>query len=119
LLSIVFLRALLPVSFCYGSDNSFQFWPSAGISWEVNNDWMLTYREQLRLNDGGGNLYYGQSNVGVLYKSLADWLDIGANYTVIYGYGKDAANQDETRTSPSAILRCKILEHDVSGRLRI
>jgi len=113
------LSFLLANGLCYGSDDSFQFWPSAGVTWEANKDWTLTYREQLRLNDRGGTLYYGQSDFGLLYKSLAEWLDIGINYTVIYGYGENADSTDENRTSLSAILRSKILDRDVSDRLRL
>ncbi len=119
LLCLILFSLLLADGVCYGSDNSFQFWPSAGVAWEVNKDWTLNYSEQLRLNDRGGTLYYGQSDFGLIYKSLAEWLDIGVNYTVIYGYGEDADDTDEKRTSLSAILRGKILDRDVSDRLRL
>lgn len=119
LLFLILLSFLLANGLCYGSDNSFQFWPSAGVAWEVNKDWTLTYKEQLRLNDRGGTLYYGQSDFGLLYKSLAEWLDIGINYTAIYGYGENADSTDENRTSLIAIMRGKILDRDVSDKLRL
>ncbi len=79
LLHFVILSFLPANAVCYGRDNSFQFWPSAGVAWEANKDWTLTYREQLRFNDGGGNLYQGQSDVGAIYKPFADWFDISIN----------------------------------------
>ena len=114
------LASLLMLSAaCYGNANKFQFWPSAGISWEANKDWTLNYREQLHLNDGGGTLYAGRSDIGVIYKPLADWLDIGFNYGIIYGVNKRARSANEDRISLSAIIRGKILNREFSDRLRI
>ena len=114
------LASLLMLSaVCYGNANTFQFWPSAGISWEANKDWTLNYREQLHLNDGGGTLYAGRSDIGVIYKPLADWLDIGFNYGIIYGVNKRARSANEDRISLSAIIRGKILNREFSDRLRI
>jgi len=104
---------------CYGNADRFEFQPSAGISWEINKDWTMNYREELHLNDGGGTLYYGHSDIGVVYKSLAEWLDFGVNYTVIYGIHNNARSTDENRTSLSTIMRGKILNHDFSDRIRI
>lgn len=117
LLDLILLSFPLANSICYGSDDSLQLRSSAGISWEANKDWRLTYRESLRFNDGGGTLYSRQSNFGLRYKSLAEWLDIGINYSA-----KNVENDestDENRTSLSAIMRGKVLGRDVRNRLRI
>ncbi len=116
---LVLLGFLLPNSACYGDADKFQFWPSAGVAWEVNKDWTLDYTEEFRLNDNGGTLYYGHSDIGVIYKSLAEWLDIGFNYREVYGAGKNSSDTDEHRTSLSAIMRGKILDRDFSDRIKI
>jgi hypothetical protein len=59
---------------CYGSDDNFQLRPSAGIPWEANKDWRLTYRELLRFNDGGGTYIPGNPILGCCTNPLRNGL---------------------------------------------
>jgi hypothetical protein len=119
LLHFVILSFLLPTVVCYGYDEDLRLRTSAGIAWEMNKDWTLTYREEVRFYGIAEKLFQCRSDVGVLYKPLADWLDVGADYTIIYGKNRRNKHTEEHRPSLSAIVRGKLLERDISDRLRI
>jgi len=119
LLRFVILSFLLPAVVCYGYNDDLQLRTSAGIAWEMDKDWTLSYREELRCYGIAEKLFQNRSDVGVLYKHLADWLDIGANYTIINSQNSSDKHTGENRPSLSAIVRGKVLERDISDRVRI
>jgi hypothetical protein len=118
-LLFVILSFLLRAVICYGYDDDWQLRTSAGIAWEMNKDWTMSFREELRSYGMAEKLFQDRSEVGVLYKSFADWLDVGANYTIIHSENSSDEHTEENRASLSAIVRGRLLERDISDRLRI
>jgi hypothetical protein len=115
----VILSFLLPTAVCYGYNDDLRLRTSAGIAWEMDKDWTLSYREELRCYGVAEKLFQDRSEVGVLYKPLAEWLDVGANYIVINSENRSDKHTEENRPSLSAIVRGKLLEREFSDRLRI
>jgi hypothetical protein len=84
LLTTAGLMTLL-CSTVFGFDNDdFQYWTTAGASVKINKDWGAEFTEEFRLGNKGGNLYYQQSDIGFIYSGLADWIDIGLNYGLVF-----------------------------------
>ena len=115
----VILSFLQQVVVCYGYDEDWRLRTSGGIAWEMNKDWTLSYREELRSYGMAEKLFQDRSDIGVLYKSFAEWLDVGVNFIIIHSENSSDKHTEENRPSLSAILRGKLLEHDISDRLRI
>ena len=84
-ITICFFAALICGGFlsqaCFAyDDGDFQSWSSVGASFDINKDWKCTFDEEFRLGDDAGELYYHHSDLGFVYKSFSDWLDLGFNY---------------------------------------
>jgi hypothetical protein len=65
-------------------DDDFQYWTSAGASAKINKDWNAEFTEEFRFGNHGGNLYYQQSDLGFVYSGIADWIDIGLNFGLVF-----------------------------------
>ena len=120
----VFFAALLAVVFvgeiCFAADEGdFQWWSTAGLSFDISKDWGFTFKEEFRLGESAGHLYHHHSEVGLVYKSLADWIDLGFNYR--QAYEKDSAGKwrQENQPSLNVTLKGKLLGLDVSDRSRL
>jgi len=82
---VTVITVLLISEICFAfDDEGFQFWSTAGASLDINKDWKATFQEEFRLGDDGGNLYHQQSDLGFVYSSFADWIDLGFNYKQVF-----------------------------------
>lgn len=105
---------------CFGFDSGdFQFWSDTRASVNLSKDWEATFEEEMRLGGNAGHFYYHHSDVGFVYKGLADWLSVGFNYRQVYE--KDAAGKwrEEHRPHLNATLTSKLFGLDVSDRSRL
>lgn len=113
------LAVLLAGGVCFAADDGdFQWWSTARLSFDINKDWGFTFKEELRFEESGGSLYHHHSEAGFVYKSLADWIDLGFNYR--QAYEKDSAGEwrEENQPSLNITLKGKLLGLDVSDRSR-
>jgi len=111
---------LLVTEICFAfDDEDFQFWSRASASFDINEDWTATFGEEFRFGDHAGQLYYHHSDLGVVYKSLADWIDVGANYRQVFQ--KDSAGQwrPENRPHLNVTLKGQVSGLDLSNRSRL
>ncbi len=100
------------------SDKSgFQYWSTAEFNVDLDEDWTATFNEEFRLGDEGGNLYYHHSEIGFVYKGLADWIDVGAGFRKIYEDTGDTWQQ-ENRPQINVTLKGKLGDIAVSTRSR-
>jgi hypothetical protein len=113
--------AILAVSsgVCFASDDNFEYWATARTSFNINKDWECTFEEELRFKDGGGELYYHHSDLGFVYKSLADWIDLGVNFRKVYSKDSKGKWTQEDRPHLNATLKGKVFGLDVSDRSRL
>lgn len=116
---VMFTAVLLTATACLGyEDEGFQWWTSAGASFKLADDWKGSFTEELRLGDDGGNLYYEHSDLGFTYSGLADWVDLGFNFRLIYEKNGKDDWQRENRPHLNVTLKTKLLNLDVSNRAR-
>jgi hypothetical protein len=105
---------------CFGfKSGDFQFWSDTRASVNLNKNWEATFEEEMKLGGNAGHFYYHHSDVGFVYKGLADWLSVGFNYKQVYE--KDAAGKwrEEHRPHLNATLTGKLFGLDVSDRSRL
>jgi len=116
---IAAITTLLISGVCFGyDDEGFQYWSSAGVSFDINKDWQFTFDEEFRLGDDGGHLYYHHSDLGFLYKSLAKWIDVGFNYREVFEKDNSGEWREEHRPHLNITLKTRWFDLDVSNRLR-
>jgi len=96
----------------------FQYWSSANVSLDIDKDWKITFAEEFRLGDDAGHLYYHHSDLGFVYKSLADWIDLGVNYRKVFERDSKDKWRQENRPHLNVMLKGKLFGLDLSDRSR-
>jgi hypothetical protein len=105
---------------CFASDDGgSEYWATAGASFDINKDWGCTFEEEMRFKDGGGEFYYHHSDLGFVYKSLANWIDLGVNFRKVYSKDSSGEWTQEDRPHLNATLKGKVFGLDVSDRSRL
>ena len=118
IVAFVVITLVSGICFAY-SDEGFQYWSGASASVNINKDWKVTVEQELRMGDDGGNLYYEHSDLGFVYKGLADWVDLSFNYRQIYEKdGKDHW-QPENRPHLNLTFKGRMFNLPVSNRSRL
>jgi len=85
---------------------------------DIEKDWKITFEEEFRLGDDAGHLYYHHSDLGFVYKSLADWIDLGVNYRKAFEKDSKDKWRQENRPHLNVTLKGKLLGLDLSDRSR-
>ena len=123
-ISIPFFMALICVGFpggpCFAfDDGDFQYWSSAKVSFDINKDWQCNFEEEFKFGDDAGELYYHHSDLGFVYRSFADWIDLGFNYRQI-SERADSEGQwsQENRPHLNITFKGTLFDLDVSDRSR-
>ena len=123
-ITICFIAALICVGFLSGpcfafDDGDFQYWSSAGVSFDINEDWKGSFNEEFRFGDDAGELYYHHSDLGFVYKGLADWIDLGFNYRQVFERTDSKSPwKQENRPHLNVTLKGKLFDLSVSNRSR-
>jgi hypothetical protein len=104
---------------CFASDDGdFQYWGTAEIAFDVNKDWRITFQEELRFGESAGNLYYQHTETQIVYRGLADWIDVGLGYRQVFEENSSGEWKQENQPNLNITLRSKLLGLDVSNRAR-
>ena len=99
--------------------DEFQLWVSpADVAMNLSEHFRGTVQAQLRYDDGG-RLVRQHSDVGVAYTGLADWLQVGLNYRLIFRRLSDDAWKQQNRGHLNFTARGKLLRMSFSNRVRI
>jgi len=119
-----FITVLVCVGFLSGpcfafDDGDFQWWSSAGASFDINKDWKCSFEEEFRFGDDAGEFYYHHSDLGFVYGSLADWIDLGFNYRQVFERADSESEwKQENRPHLNVTLKGKFFGLGVSNRAR-
>jgi hypothetical protein len=104
---------------CFGfGDEGFQYWSTTALSVDIDKDWKLTADEEFRFGDDGGNFYYQHTDVGLVYKNVTDWMDLGINYRQVNEKDSSDVWRQENRPHLNVTLKGKIQDIDFSSRSR-
>ncbi|UCC97097.1 MAG: DUF2490 domain-containing protein [Phycisphaerales bacterium] len=106
------------ICFAFG-DGDFQFWSTAGVSFRLNKDWTGTVEERLKFGNDAGHLYLHQTDLGFVYGSLADWIDIGFNFKQSFREDRDGHWSRENRPHLNVTFKGRLGTLDVSDRSRL
>jgi len=110
---------LLTSEVCFAfDDEDFQFWSTNNASLDINKDWKATFEEEFRLADDAGQLYYHHSDLGFVYKGLADWINVGANYRQVFKKDSKGQWMQENRPHLNVTLKGRLFALDLSDRSR-
>jgi hypothetical protein len=105
---------------CFGyEDEGFQWWTYIEASTEITRDWKATFQQEMRLGDDGGNLYYEHSDLLFTYSGLADWLDLGAGFRLVYEKDSSDDFKRENRPHFDVTLKGTLFGCAVSSRNKI
>ena len=99
-------------------DEGFQFWASTSTSLDISQNWAAMFHREFRLGDDGGTLYYQHSELGAMYKGLAEWLELGFNYRQIFERDDERVWKLENRPHVNITLKGKLSDLDLSNRSR-
>jgi len=117
---VIIAQAMLPGGVSYASRNgNGEYWQSFGIDYDLNKDWKFTVREELRFGRDNGNPYLHNTDIGLIYKSLGDWIDIGFNFKKEYEKDSSGEFRHENRPNLNIILKGKVFDLGVGNRTRL
>jgi len=100
-------------------DGDLQYWSKASASFDIDKDWKFKFEEEFRLSESGGQLYRHHSDFGFVYKSLADWIDLGFNYRGLFEKDSKGKWRQENRPHLNVTLKSKLFGFDLSDRSRL
>ena len=100
------------------ADGDFQYWNTERISYKINKEWKIGLEEEFRFGNNAGNLYYQHSDIGVSYSGLAEWIDLGINYRLVFEEKNDKWKY-ENRPHFNATLKYNLDNVKLSDRSRI
>lgn len=105
---------------CFGSrSGNLEYWQTQSISLDINKDFAFTVSEQVRMGRHGGNPYFHNVDLALVYKSLADWLDIGFNFKKQYEKDSKGKFRQENRPNLNITVKGNLLNLDTSNRSRL
>ena len=117
---VTVIAVLLISEICFAfDDGDFQYWSTAKFSFDIDKDWKITFEEEFRLGDDAGHLYRHHSDLGFVYKSLADWIDLGFNYKQVFQKDSKGTWRQENRPHLNVTLKGKLFGLDLSDRSRL
>lgn len=99
-------------------DEGFQYWASSSTFLDISKNWEAMFQKEFRLGDDGGTLYYQHSELGAMYKGLAEWLELGFNYRQIFERDDERVWKLESRPHLNVILKGRLSDLDLSNRSR-
>ena len=76
------------------------------------------FEEELKLGDDAGELYCHNSDFGLVYKGLAEWVSIGFNFKKEYERDDNGQWRQENRPHLNITLKGRPLGLDLSNRSR-
>jgi hypothetical protein len=108
-------------SVCFGRNRNgnLEYWQQIGVDFNINEDWKVTVTEELRFGEHNGNPSLHNTDMGLVYRGLGDWIDVGLNFKK--EYEKDSAGEfvHENRPHLNIMLNGKAFGFDVANRSRL
>ena len=105
---------------CFASgDGDFQYWSTAGASFDINKDWKFAFEEEFRLGDDADELFYHHTDMGFIYRGLGEWIDLGFNYRQVFEKDSEGEWRQENRPHLNVTFKGELFGLDVSDRSRM
>lgn len=101
----------------YAGDE-FQFWLGATTAVDLAKQWKATVGAQTRRDDQGDLVRY-HSDIGVVYKGFAEWLDVGMNYRAMFTRAIGDEWKNANRGYLNVTARSRLMGIAFSDRVRL
>jgi hypothetical protein len=97
-----------------------EFWQETKVSVDLDEDkqWSGYVAEETKYGRHNGNPYLYNVDMGIVYRGLADWLDVGLSFKKEYEQDSSGKFRHENRPHLNFILKGKLCGLDTSSRLR-
>jgi len=96
-----------------------QYRSGIGVSKEVSPDWKMTFNDGIRFLNGENDLYYNESDLGLVYGGAAPWLDISFNMKWATQEDDDGHWQQEVRPHLNFTVKQTFLGMTIKDTTRI
>jgi len=116
--ALVLATVLLFIPCTAHASDEFQFWLGATTAVDLAKQWKATIGVQTR-HDDRGDLVRHHSDLGVVYKGFADWLDVGLNYRAIFTKLVDEEWRNANRGYLNVTARSQLMGIAFSDRVRL
>jgi len=105
---------------CFASRNGdLEYWQTHVFSADINKDFTFTVSQELRFGRDNGNPYLHNVDLGIVYKSLAEWLDLGLNFKKEYEKDSSGKFRHENRPNLNITVKGKLFDLPFSNRSRL
>ena len=105
---------------CFGStDGNAEYWQGIGFDFNMDKDWTITVREELRLGKSGDDPYLHNTDVGLVYKGFAEWLDIGLNFKKEFERDSSGKFRGENRPNINFMFKGNLFGCKLGDRVRL
>jgi hypothetical protein len=105
---------------CFGSiDGNAQYWQGIGLDFNMDKDWKITIREELRFGRSGDDPHLHNTDIGLVYKGLADWLDVSLNFKKEYQRDRSGKFRRENRPHINLMFKGELFGLKVRDRVRL
>jgi hypothetical protein len=120
----VFVTALVLVMFTgsisYGStDGNAEYWQGIGLEFNMDKDWKVVVSEELRVGKSGDDPGLHNTDVGLVYKGIADWLDVSLNYKKEFERDSAGKFRSENRLHFNMMFKGEMFGCKLGDRLRL
>jgi hypothetical protein len=96
-----------------------QYRPSMGISKQLTNEWKLVFSDGVRFRNSEHDLYYNQTDLGLIYSGLTPWLDISSSMKWATQEDDQGHWQQEVRPYLDATIKWQAAGLKLSDRSRL
>lgn len=105
---------------CFGSKSgNLEYWQTQVVSIDINKDFYFTASQEVKFGRHHGNPYLHNIDLALVYKGLADWVDIGFNFKKEYEQDSTGKFRHENRPHLNVTLKHRLFDYDVSNRSRL
>ena len=120
LLAVLLCLTLLGrTCFAVKRNANLEFWQSTSVSTDLDKDWAVYGAQETRHGRHNGSPYQYNVDMGIVYRGLADWLDLGMSFKKEYEQDSSGKFRHENRPHLNITLKGKLLNCDTSNRIRI
>ena len=105
---------------CFGStDGNAEYWQEIGLDFNMDKDWKITVREEFRIGKSGDDPHLHNTDVGLVYKGFADWLDVSLNFKKEFERDSSGKFRRENRPHLNLMFKGEMFGCKLGNRARL
>ena len=105
---------------CFGStDGNAEYWQEIGFDFNMDKDWKVTIREELRVGKSGDDPYAHKTDVGLVYRSLGDWIDVSLSFKKKFERDSSGKFRGENRPHINFMFKGEMFGCKLGDRVRL